>query len=123
MDSILEELQRAALALSLGDKFRQLPQNAADAIAGKARDRVVEGNPRSWWLSLKCPHQSISFQDGSAYAHLAEYIPAGERSCWFIPETETETLPVFEADITVLKDVLSQCSLFEYYVVGKGLSW
>ena len=44
-------------------------------------------------------------------------------SCWLIPDTETEWLPVYEIDAGDVEKLIDDCPGFEYYVVAKDFSW
>jgi hypothetical protein len=121
--TIVEEIDAAVAALSLSGKVRKLPVNAAASVVAQALDNFVSGNPRSWWISLKVPYQTHSLPDEGGYLHLEDFVPEGDKFCWFIPETEESIPVVYEAEVTAIMDVLSECSLFEYYLVGRLFSW
>ena len=76
-------------------------------------------NPRAWWMSLKQPYESFDCFDGFGFQDLIRHIPDGNEKCWFVPETEEEYAPVFDADVNCISQVLSECCYFEYYLVGK----
>ena len=123
MSDIEEEVLRAAADLGLPEaKFRKCGAAEAADVVSRAKSTFVVGDPRSWWLSLK--HASASHPyDTGGHELLVAHVPAHERRCWFIPETEEELPPVFECDVDTLAPVLSDCFSFEYYVVGKGFEW
>jgi hypothetical protein len=123
MNEIEEEVMRAAANLGLSEtQFRQCSASDAADVVTKAKDRFVEGNPRTWWLSLKRPCKMYPYESGG-HELLLSHVPNGERRCWFIPETEETTLPVFECDVGVLSPLLADCFFFEYYVLSSRFDW
>lgn len=117
-----EEIAAAVRLLSIpAAEFRRCDRAEADAILARAMERYVAGNPRAWWLTLKRPKRTFVYDHN--FQHLEQHIPIGESRCWFIPETETASRPVFDVEIRWLTPVLNECTFFEYYVLGKGLDW
>jgi len=121
--ALVDEIDAAIAALDLSGKVHKLPMAAAVSVVAKAMGTFVSGNPRSWWLSLKVPYQAHSMPDEGGYLHLEEFVPEGDKSCWFVPETEESIPTVYEAEVTAVRDILSECSIFEYYLIGKTFSW
>jgi hypothetical protein len=74
-------------------------------------------------MSLKYPFESFDYSEGGGFEDLVRHVPEGEESCWLIPETEEEKLPVFDAEISCISRLLGECSYFEYYLVGKRFDW
>ena len=105
------------------DVFVRLEVELEQQVLDKAKATFVENEPRSWWLSLKVPFISFDYSDGSGLDNILKHIPPGDQRCWFIPETEQKTLPVYDADVRFIGSILRQCQVFEYYLVGKDFSW
>lgn len=84
-----------------------------------ARETFVVGNPRAWWMSLRGESEMFS----STERTLWDVLPSRDKSYWFIPETETDDLPVFDLTCSEIAAVLNECPFFEYYVVDKRNSW
>jgi hypothetical protein len=124
MSEIVRELQAALWRLSLPEEaFRPCDEELAEVVVSLAKERFVEGNPRSWWHALKHRGTVFAYPKRDGCLHLLEHIPPEERRCWFIPETEEENLPVFDVQTAALAPVLSRCFCFEYYLVGKNFDW
>jgi hypothetical protein len=50
-------------------------------------------------------------------------LPAKTGSCWFIPETDSRPLPVYEIKVNQLESLINDCYGFEYNLVAKDFSW
>jgi len=123
-DEIEKQLNQAMSNLSLpAGAFRKCDPEYAKLVLRKAHETFVIDNPRSWWMSLKHPFESFDYSEGFGFEDLPRHVPLGEERCWFIPETEEEYPPVFDAEVTLVSLVLAQCLAFEYYMVGKGFDW
>lgn len=97
----------------------QLATSEASRIISNAKQTFVSGNPRVWWMSLKRP---VETYDSKLYK-LEEIIPSHDLSYWFVPETETSDLPVFELTCSDINFVLKNCPYFEYYILSKENRW
>lgn len=118
------EIMNALKNLDLpSSELRRCGDGEAAAVLSKATETFVRDNPRAWWLSLKTPFKSVAYDQGNAYEHLEEYLPADENRCWFIAENDGNVLPVFEGTLTSVKRLLEECCFFEYYLVGKNFDW
>jgi hypothetical protein len=123
-DEIEKQLDQAVKHLSLSTSaFRKCDPEHAKLVVQKAQKTFVIDNPRSWWMSLKYPFESFNYSEGFGFEDLARHVPSGEETCWFIPETEENYPPVFDAEVTCISSVLAQCFAFEYYLVGKSFKW
>jgi len=121
---IVLSIQQATRELNLPHEgIAQLDEEASARIVSQVKEAFVEGHPRVWWLSLKYPAKTKEYAEGNAHLHLREHIPFSDKKCWFIPETEQQSLPVFDMRIEYLSALLSEISFFEYYLVGKRLNW
>jgi hypothetical protein len=96
-----------------------LPPQQAEAITAEARGIFVNGNTRAWWLALKVNADVCSSNDKS----LADVLPERKGSCWFIPETEADTLPVYKVPIEDVPKLINESPFFEYYILGQNLDW
>jgi hypothetical protein len=120
MTDIEKQIADAIRQLGLSEQqIRRLPPEAASEVVQKAQQLYITGEPRSWWLSLKVPHTAFDYPDGSGCKHLNEHWLNKTPICWFIPETEKPNLPVYEAEIIILPELLSECGFFEYYLLSK----
>ena len=118
--SSVNELINDAIGASKfsSDDLIELSSDKAQAIASQARSKFVTGNPRTWWLSLTQTPVVVEVDDSSDFAYLKQNWPENASKCYFIPETESDELRVFEVTLNGLIKVLSGTSFFEYYLVG-----
>jgi hypothetical protein len=124
MMDIEKQIEDAIIRLSLDqNQIRRLPSEEASHIVQVAQRTFVEGQPRTWWLSLKVPHTAVEYTDASGFRHIPEHWRLNDVTCWFIPETEEQVPPVYETNIQVLPRILEECSFFEYYVLSKDFSF
>lgn len=124
MTEIEKQIEAAIRQLGLSDQeIKRLPPSRAMGIVEHARQKLVNGQPRAWWLSLREPCTVIDYPDASGCKHLTEHWFHPDPFCWFIPETEKTDLPVYEAEVAILPRLLSECSFFEYYLVSKDYSF
>ena len=122
MWNIEAEIEEALGELNLPNAdFIKCPKDQAEKIVKAAMNRYVEGNPRSWWLSLKKPHRSYDHDFPCDY--IKDYVPNKESRCFWIPETEKMDLDVYECEINAIPKILRLTPPFEYYVIGKNLDW
>jgi hypothetical protein len=123
MNEIEQEVDNAVASAALPpDAAHKCGAAESSAVVKRAMEIFVEGNPRSWWLSLKGSREHYPY-DTVAFEHIRDHISADDQRCWFIPETEAEHLPVYECDVDAVVQILSRCFLFEYYIVGKKMNW
>ncbi|HEV7747814.1 MAG TPA: DUF6756 family protein [Pyrinomonadaceae bacterium] len=123
-DEIEKQVDQAATDLNLSaDVFTKCDPEIAKLVVQKAQVTFVIGNPRAWWMSLKYPFDSFDYSEGFGFQDLARHVPPGNEKCWFIPETEEQYPPVFDAEVESIPLVLAQCISFEYYLVGKQFDW
>ncbi len=106
-------------AINAGFSIERLPKAVAAAIILKARAQFVSGNPSAWWMSLACKFEQFD----STKHKLVDILPESTGKCWLIPETDSEELPVYSAELTQLPELLGECPYFEYYVVGSDFGW
>jgi hypothetical protein len=122
--NVTDEIVRVANDLKLSQHdFRQCDPELARRVVGAVKETFVTGNPRSWWLSLKHSFESFDYPAAQGFSRITQHLPKGVKTCWFIPETEEDDLPIFDIAAHRIVEILSQCSLFEYYLVGKGYDW
>jgi hypothetical protein len=118
------EVQQAISNLGLSpDRARQCDPDTAGRIVKRAEATFVAERSSIWWHSLRHPAEYFEYPDSSGHKHVAEHAPVGEKDCWFIPETEGPSLPVFDVELAVIEQILDECQLFEYYLVGKRCDW
>ena len=122
--NITDEIVRVGKDLNLSrDDFRQCEPELAREVVGAAKETFVTGNPRSWWLSLKYSFESFDYPDAQGFSKITQHLPKDVKKCWLIPETEEPDLPVFDVAAHRIVEILTRCSLFEYYLVGKEYDW
>jgi hypothetical protein len=123
-DKIEDQLDRAVSDLIFPPSaFLKCDPEQGNTIVRATQDKFVVNNPRAWWMALKQPFESFDYSDGFGFEDLIRHVPPDNPRCWFIPETEEQYPPVFDADVNCISAVLAQCSYFEYYLVGKNLDW
>jgi len=123
-NEIEKELDQAIGSLRLPiEAVRKCAPEEARRIVKRAMDRFVINNTRAWWMSLTQPHESFDYSDGFGFEDLIRHVPEENVKCWFVPETEEEYAPVFDANVDYISRVLGECFCFEYYLVGKQFDW
>ncbi len=90
-------------------------------IQKRAMDIYVHGNPRSWWMGLTKPHIAYDYDFPSD--HIVELMPNKDQRVWWIPETEKESLCVYDIKPESISAIMEKTAQFEYYVLGKDFSW
>lgn len=105
--------------LALTERLRELAPEESRQVVATAKELFVRGNPRSWWLSLKIPAQAIEYPNATGYLHLSDHLPGAGQRFWFVPELETAELPVFDAELDAVANLLRESPFFEYYILTK----
>lgn len=123
MSSTVEvEIEQAIETLSLDQQaIVRIEPEQAEQIIQAAKARFVEGNPRTWWLSLRVPYRVAEQEASSGTPSLMKHWGIDEPFCWLVPETEDGSYPVYQTTIPIVERILSQCSFFEYYLLNKSL--
>jgi hypothetical protein len=102
-------------------ELRKLSANEAESVQKKAMSRYVKiTNPRVWWLNLAKPVDE--YYDRST-VKLSDILPENCESCWLIPETDADLLPVYEIYASAIERLIEDCPGFEYNIVAKDFSW
>jgi hypothetical protein len=114
-----KDIRRLIQELSLTRQLRELDFEEARQVLATAKELFVRGSPRSWWLSLKAPAQAFAYPDATGYLHLADHLTGAGARFWFIPELEVDELPVFDAELGAVAELLRESPFFEYYVLSK----
>lgn len=114
-----KDIRQIIQELSLNRQLRELDSEEARQVLATAKELFVRGNPRSWWLSLKTPAQAFEYPDATGYLHLADHLAGAGPRFWFIPELEVDELPVFDAELLAVAELLRASPFFEYYVLSK----
>ena len=105
-------------AAESGTTVKRLSDKDARSVEDTARAKYVRGNPRVWWLGLEgCE----SYDSNSV--ELSTVIPDKTGACWFLPETDEPSLPVYEVDASSLPQLIKECPYFEFNIVAKDFSW
>ena len=85
---------------------------------------VASGDRRWWWEDFREESVSCRFPDNDSWRHLPELVPDPEERVWFIVEDNTSAFyPVYEANSYAVRDVISECYAFEYYLADKQKKW
>ena len=113
------DIRQLIQELSLTEQLRELASEEAHQVLATAKELFVHGNPRSWWLNLKIPAQAVQYPNATGYLHLADHLSGVGERFWFIPELETNDLPVFDAELSAVAELLRESPFFEYYVLSK----
>lgn len=122
MWTIEAEIENALSTIKPDSKtFKRLDQKSSSRIVEMAKGKYVLGNPRSWWLGLRLPYDWYEYDFPSEY--LVNHAPNNETDCYWIPETEAETLVVYEAKISIISEIMGLTPSFDYYVLGKKCDW
>jgi hypothetical protein len=103
----------------VGSNAKSIPTSEANRIVRNARKKFVNGNPRAWWMSLKAEPTTYC----SETTKLKEILPPQNAGYWFVPEMETDELPVFELSSGEIQTVLNESPYFEYYILPKDYAW
>lgn len=122
MWTVDSELEEAFSILNLSENdIKKCSLAKSDEILKATMNIYVEGNPRSWWMNLTCPHIAYDYDFPSD--HILRHMPSNEEKVWWIPETEKESLYVYDVSPKVINKIMEKTAPFEYYVVAKDLSW
>ena len=117
MSEIVTWIEEAAV--ELGRSFVRCPKNVAQDVVQEARARFVAGDPRVWWLGLARPCTAYDSQNRS----FLDVVPEPTQRVWFIPEDESDALPVYDLLPEDVELIRQNCPLFEYYVTDKCFLW
>jgi hypothetical protein len=84
---------------------------------------VKSGDRRWWWEDFK--QESFTFiNHDRPFELLNEIIPEQTENVWFMVEDDEEAFyPIYEVRPEVIKDIISECFAFEYYVIDKNKEW
>ena len=97
----------------------RVDEAGARLIVETARGKFVQGRPRAWWMSLDGVVKRLPSEGVGLLALLPE--PGNE--VYFIPETESRSLPVYSAVAKDVAFIIDECPFFEYYVVDSQFRW
>jgi len=103
-----------------GLHVKLLPLDQSICIQNSLKAKFVCGEPRAWWMSLS--HEARTIQTYNP-ANLANHLPSAVERCWFLAETEEETIPVYEIVTSDLSALISDCPFFEYYLAPFDEQW
>ena len=126
MATIVDEIEQAVDRLGLSSSsMRLLPPPQGEAVVLAALSHFVAGGDRRWWWeSFREPGKSITFESGDGWRQVPKIAPNPNEPVWFIAEDDSlPRYPVFETTPEVASLVIGECYGFEYYLVGKDLSW
>lgn len=119
--TIKNEINEALKKLNFkASECSQLDKEKAIKKQKLAMDKYVDGNPRSWWMSLKRPHESYEYSFPSD--HITQHLKNPKHNVYWIPETEENRLPVYDMDPSIINKILELTPAFEYYVVTKDFT-
>ncbi len=123
MWSVNQEIDNAISSLSIySSDLVELDRESAREVINHIKGNFVEGNPSSWWMSLKKPVVTKVDVNDSDFGYIDEIIPQRCDTFYFVPENG-ETYRVFRANIDVIKKILAECIFFEYYIFPEDFSW
>jgi len=75
---------------------RKLPPDEAMLVQREVTSRyVTQSTPCTWWWNFKRP---IDEHYDRKNVRLESILPIQSGLCWLIPDTEAESLPVYEID-------------------------
>jgi hypothetical protein len=126
METVVDEITRAATALGLGpSELRLLSATEGEATFRAALERfVASGDRRWWWEDFRVRGRSVHFPAGGGWRHLPEIAPNPDERVWFIvEEDQLPHYPVYETTPRHAVAVVGACYGFEFYLVAKNLSW
>lgn len=125
MGEVKTEINQAIQKLGLNtDEIVVLNNEVGEATYYDCLKHFVKsGDKRWWWEDFKLP--SFSFENiENPFEHLNEIIPDLSKNVWLIVEDTFEPYyPVYDVKASIIKDLLSECFLFEYYIIAKDKSW
>lgn len=124
MTEVEEEIKEAIklLKLSLHDISILSEQENKVLYYDLLSHYVKNGDRRWWWEDFKT---SFNFKCLEyPFEHLLEIIPDIDAKVWFmIEDNQKEFYPIYDTTATIIKDILSNCFGFEYYIISKDKSW
>ena len=124
-DSVKDEIRTAIVKLGLiSNVFREISDEEAERIYWRAlRQFVPEGEPR-WWWEYFAACTRVDFPEGDGWRYIAGFVPDPSEQVWFIVEdVSLPFYPVYEAEASVIPEVIGECYGFEYYIVQKEFQW
>lgn len=124
MHTVREEIEAAVLSLKLSPhRFYELPEAQAKSVIQQALDRFVTGGDRrSWWEAFK--DHSVSRRVTDGWKLITTLVSEPNIPAWFIAQDDQSPFnPVYEATPTAAAQVVGECFGFEYYLIGKDMSW
>jgi hypothetical protein len=124
MSEIHDWIAKARETLGLvRSAFEEMSVVDARKIVSDAMALYVQGNPQSWWQSLRGHYEVVPPQKGGFKGRLSQLMPTGQQDCYFIPETGEEDLRVYRGSMLTICAVIDDCPFFEYYILAPDLSW
>jgi hypothetical protein len=122
---IITEISNAINSLKLSEtEIKLLSDEECETVYKDCLNHFVKsGDRRWWWEDFKLPYFIFPNYD-NPYKHLNELLPTLDEKVWFIVEdAELPIYPVYDAKAAVLKDIISECFAFEYYIIQKNKEW
>jgi len=126
MDTVVEEIGRAASALQIAqEKLRLLSPDEGKGVYLSALEYFVAGGDRRWWWeSFRSPGVTKRFEAGDGWRQLLRVVPDPSATVWFIAEdVQLPYYPVYETTTEIAVQVIGECYGFEYYLIAKDFSW
>jgi hypothetical protein len=126
MESVVQELRRAAVTLRLpASEIRELHNTeGGEVLAAVLSKFVASGDRRWWWEDFREIGTSRSFQKSDGWRFLPRIAPDPKELVWFIAEDDQlPQYPVFETTPETASALVGECYGFEYYLVAKNLRW
>jgi hypothetical protein len=125
MSALKTQIRNAIEALALSPSvFKEIPDDKAEPIYRTAlRHFVPKGEPQWWWEHFASA-TAADFPNGTTWKHLTELVPNPSELVWFIvADTSLPFYPVYEGTTAAIREVIAECSGFEYYIVHPELNW
>ena len=118
-----DEIDQAIVKLGLArDVIYRCDEVESANIYNTARSTFVNDNPRVWWLSLKNKKRVGIYGNTQEWMQLLGQALANHGGrCWIIPEQIG--VAVYDASISIVIDLLLECSGFECNFVGSNYEW
>ncbi|ECQ8978631.1 hypothetical protein ACDT65_000481 [Salmonella enterica subsp. enterica] len=126
MSELRIELENAIKNLGIYDYRVDKPEQ----IVSEIKEIYVNGNPRTWWLSLKHRQYVFSYTDNSGYKNISQIVSKQlnesnviNKHIFLIADEDNEQIYVYNVPLNSLPEIIENCRYFEYYVADHELSW
>ena len=124
MSEVIKEIESAIDLLNLSSSDIVLLDNSTNRSLyyDLLSTFVQNGDRRWWWEDFKTSFNLKDFE--FPFDHLNKIIPDLDKNVWLMVEDDQlDFYPIYDVTPTIIKDIISNCFGFEYYIIDKDKSW